>query len=58
MAEKTKWKIEKYTAPTKIHSQQDLHGSRLDLDPMIGVSGNLPPHLQSEADLPVHICKV
>ena len=39
----------------KIHSQQDLHGSRLDLVPMVHISGNLSPHLQSEADLPVHM---
>ena len=45
----------KNTQPTKIHSQQDLHGSRLDLDPMVRISGNLPPHLQSEADLPFHM---
>ena len=41
----------KNTQPTKIHSQQDLHGSRLDLDPMVRISGNLPPHLQSEAEI-------
>ena len=45
----------KNTQPTKIHSQQDLHGSRLDLDPMVRISGNLPPDMQSEADLPVHM---
>ena len=45
----------KNTQPTKIHSQQDLHGSRLDLVPMAHISGNLPPRLQSEADLPVHM---
>ena len=30
-------------------------GSRLDLVPMVRVSGNLPPDMQSEADLPVHM---
>jgi hypothetical protein len=32
-----------------------IHGSRLDLVLMVRISGNLPPHLQSEADLPFHM---
>ena len=57
MGENTIWKIE------KIHSQPKYTANRIHgQDPwiqvgsgMVGISGNLPPHLQSEADLPVHM---
>ena len=57
MGENTKWKIE------KIHSQPKYTANRIHgQDPwiqvgsgMVRISGNLPPHLQSEADLPVHM---
>ena len=57
MGENTIWKIE------KIHSQPKYTANRIHgQDPwiqvgsgMVRISGNLPPHLQSEADLPVHM---
>ena len=57
MGENTIWKIE------KIHSQPKYTANRIHgQDPwiqvgsgMVRISGNLPPHLQSEVDLPVHM---
>ena len=48
----------KNTQPTKIHSQR-CHGQdpwiQIGSGPDGPISGNLPPHLQSEADLPFHM---
>jgi hypothetical protein len=53
MENRKKYTANQNTQPTG--SMGRIHGSRLDLVPMVRISGNLPPHLQSEADLPFHM---
>ena len=58
MRGKSNMENRKNTQPTKIHSQR-CHGQdpwiQIGSGPDGPISGNLPPHLQSEADLPFHM---
>ena len=57
MRGKSNMENRKNTQPTKIHSQRYPWAVWIQIGsgPDGPISGNLPPHLQSEADLPFHM---